>query len=306
MKKKVLVVVLGLMLFLVACGSKEDDSKIEIPFGSEGYKNSNYKQIVKELEKSGYENVKTKGIDDLITGWLTKDGEVEKVTVDGKESFEEKDRFDPDVKIVVSYHTFEKDEEKSSESSQAETDEASKESKQSDEKVEESTVGSSTSDTEVTESKSVEKETESSTEKKNDEKTETSSEEKENKNITVENSPEFSKVVSEPDYTSSVIEEFVKDNEGKNVEFDGCIINIANAENYSTRYDILISAGDYEDEETANPGPMFKFKNVNREDMHFTGEGLSVGQNINIVAEIDSFNSDQGIFFLLPTKVSER
>lgn len=305
MKKKFGVVILGFMLFLVACGSKQNDNKIEMPFGSEDYKNSNYKQTVKELEKSGYENVKTKAIDDLITGWLTKDGEVEKVTVDGKESFDEKDRFDPDVKIIVSYHTFKKDVEKSSESSQAETDEASKESRPRDEEKEESAVSSSSPDMKVSESKSVEKETERSTEKKNDERTEISSEDKENKNITVENSPEFSKVVNEPDYTSSVIEEFAKDNEGKTVEFDGCIVNIANAENYSTRYDILISIGDYVDENTANPGPMFKLKNVNRNDMHFTGEGLSVGQNVHLVAEIGSYDSNQGIFFLIPIKVSE-
>ena len=42
------------------------------------------------------------------------------------------------------------------------------------------------------------------------------------------------------------------------IEFDGCITYLTNHDNYDTRYDLLISAGDYVDENTANPGPTFK------------------------------------------------
>lgn len=47
-----------------------------------------------------------KTIEDLVTGWLTKDGEVEEVTIDGDGSFRAGDTFDKTAAIIVSYHTF--------------------------------------------------------------------------------------------------------------------------------------------------------------------------------------------------------
>jgi len=45
----------------------------------------------------------------LITGWITKDGEVEEVEIDGYTTFSSSSRFLPDVEIVITYHTFSAD-----------------------------------------------------------------------------------------------------------------------------------------------------------------------------------------------------
>lgn len=44
--------------------------------------------------------------EDLVTGWITKDGEVYKVSIDGDSDFDEGDIFPEDAEVVVTYHTF--------------------------------------------------------------------------------------------------------------------------------------------------------------------------------------------------------
>ena len=57
------------------------------------------------------------------------------------------------------------------------------------------------------------------------------------------------------------------------------------------------------DENTANPGPTFKFKDVGVYDL---GDGLTladyikVGSNVRIQAKVQSYNSDTGLFELDP------
>ena len=63
---------------------------------------------VEQLEKQGFTNIVTEPIEDLVTGWITSDGEVEEVEIDGYTSFSSKSRYLPNVKIVVRYHTFDK------------------------------------------------------------------------------------------------------------------------------------------------------------------------------------------------------
>ncbi len=59
-----------------------------------------------DISAAGFVNIQAKTIEDLVTGWLTKDGEVEEVTIDGDGSFRAGDTFDKTVAIIVSYHTF--------------------------------------------------------------------------------------------------------------------------------------------------------------------------------------------------------
>lgn len=90
----------------------------------------------------------------------------------------------------------------------------------------------------------------------------------------------------------------------RTIEFDGCITYITNNGDYNTRYDILLSAGDYVDEETANPGPIFKFEDVNTTDLGiedlFLPEFVKVGTDVHITAKVLKFDSGSGLFFLDP------
>lgn len=95
------------MLFsLVGCGESTDDGKIKIPHSASVYEGDNYIDVVEELENAGFTNVKTEVICDLITGWLTKDGEIESISVDGDTSYNSDARYDTNVPIIITYHTF--------------------------------------------------------------------------------------------------------------------------------------------------------------------------------------------------------
>lgn len=103
-----------LFLFLAISGMNESEDsagKISVGVSSSELAGENYTDVVSTLEKAGFTNIETEVLDDLITGWLTKDGEVEEVKIDGKTSFSSDSKFDADAKIVVVYHTFPESEE---------------------------------------------------------------------------------------------------------------------------------------------------------------------------------------------------
>lgn len=83
-----------------------DKNNTFINYSSSDFEGNNYEQVISQLEKQGFTNIKTQKIDDLVTGWITKDGEVEEVKIDGYSSFSTNSRYAPDVEIIVSYHTF--------------------------------------------------------------------------------------------------------------------------------------------------------------------------------------------------------
>lgn len=77
-----------------------------VPFSSDNYISRNYKDIMQELSAYGFTNIALFPKRDLIKGWLTKDGEVENIIINGKEKFKKNARFESDVRIVITYHTF--------------------------------------------------------------------------------------------------------------------------------------------------------------------------------------------------------
>jgi hypothetical protein len=78
--------------------------------------------------------------------------------------------------------------------------------------------------------------------------------------------------------------------------------------NYTTRYDILILAGDYS--ETTFSGTNFKFEDVSIFDLNLAGPEIPVtigaGQNLRITAVVEEYNEDPGLFFLEPVSTEIR
>ena len=70
------------------------------------FKYDNFLEVKKELEERGFTNVKTQGMQDLKTDWMSQDGTVDKVTVDGETGFPADIAFPLDVEIVIYYHSF--------------------------------------------------------------------------------------------------------------------------------------------------------------------------------------------------------
>lgn len=61
-----------------------------------------------------------KALGDLIIGWLNTDGSVDVVSVDGESDFSKGTRFERDVRILVSNHSFPPDDEEAPNDSEAE------------------------------------------------------------------------------------------------------------------------------------------------------------------------------------------
>jgi hypothetical protein len=77
-----------------------------MPLSAEELKGKNYQEVITRLKTAGFTNIKTEIMYDLIAGWLVKDGEVERVSANGKTYFNSGSKFPMDAKIVVTYHTF--------------------------------------------------------------------------------------------------------------------------------------------------------------------------------------------------------
>ena len=91
---------------MTAKKEKLEEGQCAVPGSSKDFKAEQYTEVVKQLKKAGFTNIKTEKIEDLITGILTSDGEVESVTIDGNDDYIEGTAFSQDAEIIVKYHTF--------------------------------------------------------------------------------------------------------------------------------------------------------------------------------------------------------
>ena len=113
MKKHILFFCLILVTTCIsACSAKDekDSNKLNVGKSADEIIGENYQAITSELEEAGFTNIETKVLDDLVTGWLTNDGEIEQVEINGTTEFSANDSFDKDSKIVITYHTFPEEE----------------------------------------------------------------------------------------------------------------------------------------------------------------------------------------------------
>ena len=81
---------------------------MEAPFSSKDAKGQMHDSVVQQLTDAGFINIRIEIKYDLITGWITEEGEVESVTINGAEKYSQGDRYRPDVEVVVTYHAFKK------------------------------------------------------------------------------------------------------------------------------------------------------------------------------------------------------
>jgi len=79
---------------------------VEIPLSSKEIKGMNYKEIKQKFDDLGFVNIELKKDEDLILGWIHKDGEIESISIDGVEKFDINYSTGIDSKIIITYHTF--------------------------------------------------------------------------------------------------------------------------------------------------------------------------------------------------------
>lgn len=80
--------------------------EVKLPFSASDLKGENYEQVVADLENAGFSDITVTKQEDLITGLFTKDGSVEKVSINGDSNFDKGDIFPEKAKVIVIYHTF--------------------------------------------------------------------------------------------------------------------------------------------------------------------------------------------------------
>lgn len=114
--KRIVSVLIVCILFiaLVGCGgnSNKHEGEAKTPSGSSIQKGRGYQEVVNDFKEKGFKNIKTEKLEDLITGWLTKDGEVESVTVEGNKDYSPDVWYSNAVEVVITYHTFPSDDKK--------------------------------------------------------------------------------------------------------------------------------------------------------------------------------------------------
>lgn len=126
--------------------------------------------------------------------------------------------------------------------------------------------------------------------------------------LTPENNAEFAALLAITDYCDPSVEAFAAAYSGQTIEFPGHIGAMAPHDGATTRYDILLGAGDFS--ETSSPGPAFQLRDVNTtSDLDFTGskpETIGVGTNLVITAEVGEFEVSSCLFLLEPISAAVR
>ena len=67
-------------------------------------KDEDYQEVKQRLEARGFTKIKTEPIQDLLTGWWTEEGTVDKVSIGGDLVFSEESTYLSDVEIIIYYH----------------------------------------------------------------------------------------------------------------------------------------------------------------------------------------------------------
>lgn len=124
-------------------------------------------------------------------------------------------------------------------------------------------------------------------------------------NLTIENCEDLALILSCTSETDSSYSSFASKYNGKIIEFDGNIFYLTTHENYKTRYEMLLSVGDYDEEHRI--GPDFKFDEIATYEIDYGDlDSVSAGTNVHIIAEVVYFDSDSYLFYLEPIAISVR
>lgn len=125
--------------------------------------------------------------------------------------------------------------------------------------------------------------------------------------LTVANSPELAALLTGPADGESVAA-WAAANRGDVIEFAGAISAFNTHDGYSTRYDILVSYGDYSETQSFG-GPNFQLRDVGISDLNFTGEvpeSIGLGDEITIRARVGEYEADTTLLLLEPLEVQIR
>ena len=116
-------------------------------------------------------------------------------------------------------------------------------------------------------------------------------------NLTVENCPDLAALLALRDPGDPSVSAFASKYSGQVIEFDGCVMNMQHHGDFNTRWDVLLGAGDYD--ENSALGPNFRLTDVAFYEMNVSGgDSVYAGLNVHVVAEVGDYNSSSQLFEL--------
>ncbi|MGY1829474.1 DUF4839 domain-containing protein [Geodermatophilus sp. SYSU D01180] len=127
--------------------------------------------------------------------------------------------------------------------------------------------------------------------------------------LTAGNSADLAALLAVSDPGGQTVVDFATRYRGQLIEFDGNVASMLDHGDYDTRFDILVSAGDYST--TTAIGPNFLLRDVNTtSDLHWEGPDIpatiGAGTNVHVVARVLDYNSTQQLLFLDPVSTRAR
>lgn len=271
--KKFMCIFLAIIccIMLVTCNSSSDHTgEAKTPSGSSVMNGKDYESVVESFEENGFTNIKLEKIEDLVIGWLTKEGEVEEVSVGGNFDYSPDEWVSADTEVIIRYHAFPQKENEVTEPELEENINPEDTTKNNGQNIEAETVSDEV--------------------------------------LTIDNCMELANILSNKSEIDESYSSFASKYAGRTIEFDGRIDYVVKHGNYNTRYDILVSAGDYDP--NSQIGPIFKFEDVGVYDLDletlYLEDEIEVGKNVRIIAKVGKFDRKSTLFFLDPVSVTER
>lgn len=105
-----LIVILIGFIVLIAINTSKDianhPNQVKAPNAIAVYKGDSFESVIADFKEAGFTNIKTEKITDLITGWVTKDGSVEQILINGDPDYSTSTWYLPNDEVVIRYHTF--------------------------------------------------------------------------------------------------------------------------------------------------------------------------------------------------------
>lgn len=274
-----MVVVLLIVFPVAACGGSDVPGQVSPPLSASEVKGKKYQDVVTRFENAGFTNVTTEAVADLVIGWFAGDGEVKDVSIAGDSDYTKNEKFARDAPVVIRYHTFPAKESATPEAAGTPTDQPSPSSSPQSPAVPTPEEGSSVPEATSTPG-----------------------------NLTVENNSDLAALLSLKDPGDPSIAAFASKYQGRIIEFDGCVAAVARHGSTKTRFDYLLSAGNYDPDSAL--GPNFQFYDINYYDFHFPADNspgsVPVGTNLRFTAEVGKYDSKTTLFQVRPVKTSMR
>jgi hypothetical protein len=126
--------------------------------------------------------------------------------------------------------------------------------------------------------------------------------------ITARDNQDFAALLKLGDYCDGSIKTFANKYAGRTIQFDGAIVNMMNHGSYDTRYDILLTPGDFDPNSAL--GPSFKYQDMSVLDLRLTGKKIpnriGVGDEFTFTAEVVKYRANQCLIYLYPVSTELR